>query len=491
MIRKWHKYLLENYPLLWNMRLPSVLLVILLLHIFHYFIGYVHFNSSSDAYWENPAGLFFSSSFALFSIIGSFVVFILWLVRVFRNNPFKSFYPFSNGQLFSQFLILLLVSFLNITYYYSYTMGFVHHGLKGVNYANLKNGTKLYNRLVGLMNDSKESYGIEFRCGAYPFPLRKFVDPEKQGLNPEMLKPSDYFYEANDGRRFSSGQIDSMTGGVPYSYLNYCNNYPVLSVDVGDPREMYQTNIQEDVLSDPKQLRADMEAFVLLLDEEHIDHTITAEAWFNAVYHPPYFPVSQLIAQGRMRNAQGIPELSKGYYIDRYALERKFRIAQQVRRFRVEPGVLCGMLYAALGMSLLVFTFRATDRRVWLITIIGAALISLIVGAFSALIAFSGAAESLLAFYSFIIASFFVVYLLSTRKSWSGAALNWFTLSLPYLSLIILGWLATDRHSGKRDFEYWFREHATEYFYLFFIAYIIVVRLVLVPAYRRWQAMGE
>lgn len=487
MFQKWQKYLLENYPHIWNMRLPGVLAVIACLHIFHFFVGYLHFSThdSNTSYWDHPGTVFFSSSFALFSMIGSLMVFIVWLSRVFRNNPFKSFYPYSNGQLFGQFLMLLLVSFLNVSYIFSYVKGFVTAGSTGISMSEAKEGSAAYNRLFGLLQDRKEAYTIESRCGTYPFPLRKMADPDKSGLNPDMLQPSDFFYEAADGRRFTNAQVDSLTGGVAYSYLNFCNSYPVLPLDINDQRLATGMSVQEEELNDPKQLRADMEKLLALAKDLGIAHNINAEQWFNLVYHPPYFPLKQTIIAGKSGN---------GYYIDHYELQRTLRATFLVRQFTFEPAISLSLLYLALGITLFVFTFRATEKRAWMITIIGGGVLSLVIGLFSALIAIAGASEALVGFYLLIIAGFFGMHLLSTGRSWSGAALNWFTLSLPYVSVILLGWSETWRttpQGGSRSFSEWVRENAPSYFFTFFLIYIVVVRLVLVPAYRRWQAMPE
>lgn len=487
--------MLENHPHIWNMRLPGVLATVLVLHVFHFLVGYIHFNSpdSNTSSWDHPATVFFSSSFALFSIIGSVVVFIIWLSRVFRNNPFKSFYPYSSGQLFTQFLTLLLVSFLNVNYFFSYTMGFVTAGSSGISMADAREGCAVYNRLFGLLQDRKEAYTVESRCGDYPYPLRKMVNPDKSGLNENMLQDSDYFYEANDGRRFTVAQVDSMTGRTPYSFLNFCNSYPVLPVDVNDQRMAYGQSVQAEELNDPKQLRADMEKFMELLDKNDIAHNITADQWFELVYYPPYFPVTQLIIPGKTAGNYSSAETSKQYFIDHYELQRKLRATFLVRQFSFSRGTIISLLYVALGITLFVFTFRASGKRAWMITIIGGGVISLVIGLFSALIAIGGAPEALLGFYVLVIAGFFGMHLLSTNRSWSGAALNWFTLSLPYVSLIVLGWSETWRSTsgGSQSFSSWLEENAPYYFFTCLLIYIAVVRLVLVPAYRRWQAMPE
>lgn len=495
MFKKWQKYLLENHPHLWNMRLPGVLAVLIGLHLFHFFVGYVHFNTgdSSDRMLNHPGSIFFSSTFALFSIIGSVVVFIVWLSRVFRNNPFKSFYPYSNGQLFSQFMIILLVSFMNVNYFYSYTLGFISAGSRGIGLSEAKEGSMVYNRLVGLLQSNKEAYELQSRCGEYPFPLRKMADPDKSGMSRDMLQERDYFYEANDGRRFTVEQVDSMTGGVDYSFLNYCNSYPTLPVEVDDQRFAYRNSVQADELRNPKQLREDMEYLVALLNKHKIAHNITAEQWFQMVYHPPYFPVKQLIQSQEFHSSYNGSENSQRYFIDHYELQRQLRAAFTIRRFTFSPGLIVSLLYVALGITLLIFTFRATQKRPWMITIIGGGVISLIIGLLSALIAIAGAPEALVGFYLLIIIGFLGMHLLSTSRSWSGAALNWFTLSLPHVSLILLGWGETWRSTsgGSRNFGNWVQENATSYFFTCLLIYIGLVRLVIVPAYRRWQAMPE
>lgn len=495
MFKKWQNYLLEHHPHIWNMRLPAVLAMILVLHLFHFLVGYLHFGSHdlSDGIWDHPGTVFFSSSFALFSIIGSVLVFIVWLSRVFRNNPFKSYYPYSNGQLFRQFLMILLVSFLNVNYFYSYTLGFAAAGSRGMSLDEAKAAGRIYNRLYGCLQDRKEAYAVESRCDEYPFPLRKLVNPDRSGLNSDMLQPDDFFYESNDGRRFSASQVDSMTGGEEYSFLNYCNSYPVLPVELDDPRMMNGQLRQGAILRDSLQLRADMVSFVSLLDKYHIAHTLSAEQWYRMVYRPPYFPVKQLIRPYASASGYTDPEHREGYFMDHYEFQRMIRTSFRVRQFSFSSAITISLLYLALGITLFIFTFRATEKRAWMITIIGGGVICLLVGLLSALIAIGGAPEALVGFYLLTIAGFFLMHLLSTSRSWSAAALNWFTLSLPYVSLILLAWSETWRTSsgGSKRFSAWAQENAPSYFFTCLLLYIVIVRLVLVPAYRRWQAMPE
>jgi hypothetical protein len=88
-------------------------------------------------------------------------------------------------------------------------------------------------------------------------------------------------------------------------------------------------------------------------------------------------------------------------------------------------------LYVALSFAIIIFSFRITSRRIWLTSVIGGALLSLIAGLVSAIIV-SGSRGShntghtVLFFYILLITSFLTVALLSQSKTISNVALTWF-----------------------------------------------------------------
>ncbi|HTN17944.1 MAG TPA: sulfite exporter TauE/SafE family protein [Chitinophagaceae bacterium] len=514
LFKKLNTRLLEDYPLLWNMRLPGILGVLVLFHIVHFCTGYGLYTGVEDMGWESPTGMYFSTSFSLFSIIGSCVIFILWLNRVFRNNAFKSFYPVSNTQLYGQFCIILLVCFLNISGYYSFTSGYVAHARNNTSNSANEKDIELYNRVICFLQN-KEDYRIDNRCSPYPFPLtKKYVSDV--AIRNGKDSPDDYYYVSRDGQAYSSRQVDSIAGGQQYAYLNFCNNYAVIVPEQGfryASQNRYEQGLAEYsphvLLRDPQKLKADMKAFLALCARNKVGYKLDADDWFNWVNNPPYYPVRYTIYQkyyAPSRYASAGPDLTaetalqlnpKGYFVEVQKLRSILQHTQKAHEYSYESGPLLGMLYAALSIALLIFSFRATSRRIWMISLVGSALLGLVIGAFTAVLAFGGGKEGILYFYLLIIAAFLVIHLISTGKTISGVALNWFTWFLPLVSTIILGLTESKNYqhttiNGVQQWtDPWIFDHLELYFLICLLIYLLTLCFVLVPRYRKWQAMPE
>lgn len=512
MLKKLQNYLLEHYPLLWNMRLVSVLSVILLLHLIHFMVGYQSFDDLDTYGWRDPESRFFSTPFVMFSFIISTVVFILWLIRVFRNNAFKSFYPFSNGQLFAQMMIIFFVCLLNITYYYSFTSGYVWHSRNQSNEEGNKKDIELYNKVIGLLQESTDAYKIENKCWPKPFPLSRHYQSSQSNVvtyenGRPINQPAEFYYQSRSGELFTVAQVDSMLGGYQYSYLNQCSDYIYIHSAFASPNYAEPVTVERELtanraaytrmLNDPKELRQVMKDFIEMCDRHQIAYKLNADDWFQWVYNPPYYPVKYTIKHwyyngGRMGSTGGNQFNPKGYYIELNKLQNKLNNTMRSYRYGFKLGAFCGFLYAALAMSLLVFSFRATSRRVWLVSFIGSGLICLIVGTLTALIGINSHGRSFentaLNMYLIIIFGFLAVHYMSSNKIIAGASLNWFTWSLPFVSVIIFAFVEMQNKQRVHLIE---NSSADLYFFCCLLAYLLVMALVLIPRYRNWQAKPE
>lgn len=515
MIKKLHNYLLEHYPLIWNLRLVNMLVVLAFFHLLHFATGYSRYAGNDSIGWYNPGRMYFNTSFSLFSIIGSCLIFILWLIRVFRNNAFKSFYPLRSGRLFTEFMLLFLTCLLLISGYYSYTYGYVFHVRGNTNRAVNEKDIALYNTMAVLLQEGTTAYNIEKRCSPAPFPLSKRYKSNTPGDNTVRAAHEDYYYVAQDGKAFTVRQVDSMSGGYEYSYLNFCNTYLLVSPEERDASRIPESDDYKKeltlLLHNPRALKERMNAFLKLCDKYNIAYRLSADDWFTWVYNPPYFPVAHTIyhknyvssryASGRSDDAltEDAMRLNpKAYYIEIQRLQRILQSIQKAHAYHFDFSLFCGFLYGALSIALMVFTFRATARSVWMITLIGSALLAVIIGALTAILAMNDAIESAFFLYLLVIIGFCLVHFCSSNKTISGVALNWFAWSLPLVPVVIFGFAGQSDHSvsiatGLKEpgLDYWLRHNTTFYFFICLLLYLVVLRLVLAPRYRRWQGMPE
>lgn len=525
MMKKLHQYLLENYPLVWNMRLLGVLAICTLLHLVHFVIGFFMFSTIERMGYHNPEGMFFDSPFALFSIIGSFIVFILWLIRVLRNNAFKSFYPFSKVQLFAQFLIFFLVALFNITYYFSYTYGYVVNARLHTDIvANTKDNEVLQNALPFLQ--SKDSYNIENRCSPSPFPMNKRFKNEEKNSNDSVVLPANYsdssayYYIGSDKNVYSPKQLDSIAGGIEFSYLNYCGYRYRYNYDSYEShKEEFIQKMHKQLKVQPEAIRASMSAFLQVCDKYKIKYKLSVDDWFKWVYHPPYFPVTYTIqntyyypqtdAEDAV-NEVVVPtptnsekELNpKGYFVQVDRLECIIDNTFKVYEYHIEWNILLVFMYFALAITLALFSFRASSKRIWLISLIGSALVCLGVGAITAVFSYGkgDTGTLILLFYLLLILAFLAVALTSRKKTIAGVSLNWFVWSAPAILPIIYGMYSSHyRYIQNKLPAYQYTkphlldwlDNNTETFMSLCILLSFISMFFLSSLYRRWQAMPE
>lgn len=516
MFKKLNSTLLENYPLVWNMRLPSILMVILVLHFVHFAIGYFAPIDLGNIGWRGADSMFFSTPFAFFSIIISCVVFILWFIRVFRNNAFKSFYPFSNSKLFFQLFVFFSVSLLNISYYYSYTEGYVLQVRHKHNEAVNREDITTFNSMIGLLQQGKDAYSVENKCYPKPFPLtKKFKEPDSLSNNPARNYANDEgaYYESADSVQYTLAEVNSMAGGIPYSYLNQCDEYTIInSSGIGLEQETIvkerdkRHQDYEQMLKNPVALKSQMTSFLSLCDRYQIKYKINIDEWHKWVYNPPLFPYKYSIQSwynyydASSDNAiNGVSESTefnpKGYYVELDKLKYTLSNILEAYEYRISLGSFCVFIYIALAITLLVFGFRATSRKIWLISFIGSNLICLLIGAVTAIIGMNSQNQdtTILVFYLLTILSFFAIHLFSQNKTISGIFLNWFVWSLPFVSVIIYGLTSVyyrihfqnEVHLNLLD------KHSDVYFFVCFLIYLLIFALFINKRYRLWQAMPE
>jgi len=549
MIKKLQQRLLERYPHIWNMRLLPVAAVTLLVHFLHWIVGYCFF-SDVEHIPGSVETAFFSSPFFLISGIISFLVILLWLIRVFRNNAFKSFYPVSNLYLFREFCIFLLVFFCNTTYYVSFNAGFLTHGRMATDYAVAVAESHIYQETEVLFSAEKGDYDISGRQSPSPFPMSRryrYEDIAEANDTAEavegtaavvgaeqarMESDTSYYYLGSDSNAYSQAYVDSVSGGYQFSYLNFSghtyfyNDYPLSYDRYGPSDNRYNFKMINWLRTGQKDsVRYAMAALLKICDKYKVPYHIDLDEWYRWVYNPPYFPVTYTIANpwynkyddriysntDAVTLADADDEGSKynprRYFIKKNKLENIIESTLSLHNEPILSGNILLILFCvALSFAILIYTFRITSGRIWLISLIGSALLGLVTGVISFFIAYGmhrGDDEGMviMGFYLALILAFYLVAQLSVNGSGSrtiaGVALTWLLWSLPFVPFLLLGMYTTYEESKDllRDHVNpplleWLEMHRALYGYLSLLFYILLV-LALTPLCRRWQAMGE
>jgi len=122
MFKKVQNYLLIQHPLLWNTKIVPAFSLAIVLHILFFIIGYLNgkvtFSERQLLHYSIDTEIV-----VFFSILVSLLFFVIWFIYLNRNNAFRAFYPTAAKSLYLQWLILLCVCLLNITYAVSYSVG--------------------------------------------------------------------------------------------------------------------------------------------------------------------------------------------------------------------------------------------------------------------------------------------------------------------------------------------------------------------------------
>ncbi len=489
---KINQWALTRYPQIWNLRLIPVLAIILLCHLFHFVVGYFSYNKQD--FGNNTRvidEMFFSSSFFSFSFLLSGVIFVFWLNRMFRNNAFKSYYPLSHRQLAGQFLAVFLIAALNISYYSSYTWGYLqnakHHNVS----TNIEEDVKLYNQMLFLLQDNKDSYFFENRVYPSPFPINKQYNNNDQDNSSANTEESSYYYIGSDDKRYTVAQIEALTGGYKFSYLNYRSDYREITpnnsyydYDKEDWRNIFEERSK--LLNDSVLLLQNMKAFIALCERRNIDHKLDANTWLQWVNHPPFFPFEYSISRNTDLN-DALSKNPKSYFVDFDTLYTILYNTNSLYTYHIELWVLCVYLYIALGLSVLVMSYRWTSKKVWSYSVIGSMLLALILGVLTAMIGmngFSNSGKTITLLYLAIIAGFLLLHFAHPKKLYAGVALNWFIWSLPFVPALIFSLFEIGNDSFMRHNE-------VNYFFTSIWLYVLAFCLVIVPLYRKWMAAPE
>lgn len=122
-INSTNTFLLENYPNIWNVRFLWMLIIGGFIHLLFFFFGYFTLNSPELLHEYGAKNIFFENGTVFLNIILFLIFNVIWLIFLFKNNAFKSFYPVKTWEIFAQLVMYMIIIFFTSTYYISYNYG--------------------------------------------------------------------------------------------------------------------------------------------------------------------------------------------------------------------------------------------------------------------------------------------------------------------------------------------------------------------------------
>lgn len=512
MIDKIQKYLLENYPLLWNIRIFPVGLTVILLNLIFFGLGYALTDTTfikGDYYtdYSDSLGLLYFTS-----VVISIILFILWLVLYFRNNALKVYYPRRTSHVLLEWLICFIICI---------GMTFIPHSLSSGTVCKWRTTTSASEAAEALKTIYKAQLLIPNYIQTYTY---NQMGSDKPILVPEELKKdikldsvnlSKYSFENDNNKIVINGYIG------PSLLFYHTDKYYYYLENISD--EFSSDKMNEEIKEvkrwlqngDTLKIKALMNDYMKLIVKHDLKATIDADAWFNRIYKPPFFTIdtSTIILQNINNTSLhwdqkyyatnidhpeyetiNIPtietsSLSSGY-------ENIVRHAMNNRDYRLMTLVCLTM---ALGISILIFSCRVTGGKKWLKSLLFVGVFALCASLFTAIIAWGNyGAETIIGstfvglwIILFITVLCLLIYKVVGRKekTSSNVAMTIFLWFIPaILPLLYLQFAILLHDKGKDILDLYFGVET-----MFWIN-LIVSSIIMIPVsilVRKWKSLAE
>ncbi len=402
MTNKIQKYLLSNYPSIWNIKIVPMISILLSLHLLFGGIGYICTDTSFESTYYRSSSMDELALVYVGSILASILILIGWLIFYNRNNAFKNFYPSTSTRLYSEWLIIFIICIGIASVPLSINSG---HISKWKSIASLDEAREALDiiykaELMIAGYDTPYLYNNRFD---QPIPIStaklqkdsidmdKFAfESTKDGFIIKGYKgPSFLFYKSND---------------YEYCYDKETNEYC-------DPNK--QKHIQQHEIikgwfrdGDTAKIISVMQDFESLLAKHNLKINLNTQQWFKKIYNPPFFPVNEntMITNYSLagyenyeiEDVQAFPIHTEEYryiktpppYLQFSELQSGYE--QVLRHYQDNKDIesialLC--ICIATMLSVFVFSFRISNGKQWLIAFITTGILIFIITLFTVAIA--------------------------------------------------------------------------------------------------------
>lgn len=464
MFKKINTFLLENHPLLWNMRIVPTILVAFLFHVLFFIIGIF----SGDVVFNELAKYDSTTATSItifFSILVSVLVFVVWIIYYFRNNAFRDFYPTSAKKLYCEWLIIFIIAVFNVSYSVSFLVG-----------KTIKTRSFLAEKESIKRSDIISMASI-------------FID-------------GGYNYESNqEGNADAKRTI--VYNGKKYPE-NSLLNRSLSSID-------YRTNKAEKKVknwmqqNDTARVKKLMRDYFAIVNEHQLETNLTPQKWFELTYNYPNFATYETIGKGSSSDNEMYGQTNNfKYYLPHNKLVSAY--SKMYRTWTepiIENSLLYSLIYLALGITMLLFSLRITNRKSWLITIVAMGCLWILTGIFTVII--SSSVTFMIFWLAIIIAvcTYFSVILNQNReKRASLVIVNLMLWTIPGFFPIIYGLLMSYYDSPREilngvipDYgnspQYEFLEKHAGDFALINVLLLVILMYFMSVAIRKWKGLPE
>ena len=504
-----HKFVYK-YPLIWNTKIVPFLLLSLAIHVVFFFVGYqnaiVH-SVQIHNYYNQESN---ATTINLFAILISVLVFIIWCVLYFRNNGFKAFYPKKNNSLFKEWMLILVFCITTFSYTLSAIFG-----------ANVQTRSIMPQKLA-LERCETISKASLFLQGS--FKEGNWIDSTVNGKIVRIERDSFAF----EGKNYS---------------LKSLLNKNIESFPFFDDKQDSLTRLQVQKLlkaNDKEAISKIFKNYFVIANEHQLKSNISAEKWMELVYDYPEFVNYKVIGKFErelqneygyqendeyysnatqelvkydtisttIKNVNGQTYVYSKYYVSQQSLSKFYtKVAASWQNPLLDWDYLMVVLYLSFSFSLMVFSFKVTSARNWLIALIAMGVLQIVFGIGTVFFSYSLTFPILCLIYFLSICVYFsIIYIQKRGKRLSGIVLNQILWSLftifPIIYAIVMD--LVKNYSGYRnryDFQTsvvveefpkidWFEEHSLLLLHLNLVI-VIFIMFLLSRVIKKWRGISE
>ncbi|MEC4003770.1 hypothetical protein OX283_003810 [Flavobacterium sp. SUN052] len=521
MFKKIQKYLLINQPLLWNLKIVPITFYMIFIHIVIYVLGYINgainFSETVDNYDYN-------SDQDTILVLGGFlslIVFIVWAIFYFKNNALKSFYPKTKFSLFKEWCLILFISMLLTTFPISFFYG------KDTRVRSYFTETEARKRCEILSEgsmfvegsfsehydsqDNNQTNGMVVTTTALP--NEKKIDSTV--VTTDTVKIKDYFYYK--GEMYSNYSLLNKNINS-YSFFDYKND----SLRKRKLKDWMVTNQKDSV-------KFLFKKYLAIAKEHHLKASIDEDKWLKLVFNYPNFTYYKVIGgeekseffdinNESVVNAIDttsqylVRKFDRDYLVNRFYVPEKAlnysyeKIANSWNNPTVSLEVFLLSLYFAFGLSFVVFSFRVTSGRNWLIALVVTGIINIVIGiiaAFNASVNFYFGFQLL--FFIVLLSYFLIVLYRKKAKGFTGISntiLLWMlTPFLPVTYGLIFELIKETSGYNYCDYNYKSKffpriDYLNDSDVIVFLLYINLVLVILMMLFltlkiKKWRGVAE
>lgn len=508
MFNKIQQYLLTHHPLLWNIRIVPILCGTILANLFFCCIGYFTTEVDFDSRYSN---VFFENGFIYFgAVVSAILFFIFWMIMYSKNNAFKDFYPKTAKSLYLEWILITVIVFSMVSFPYSFYKGISFKTKSYVSKSEVVDAIQVLKMVDILIPDSKTDYFKEYPDKDYHNDT--YSDKTLPSINDSIyISPLEKAIQQaeQENKTFENYPNFTQLSLLNYSGYNRLHVPTRYGIEVSDYKTVIDWLKNEDITK----VRQLMDKFLALHEKHNLSTNLTTDSWLQLVYNPSKYPVGDFNLINRDNIYSGSDNsyyysrrnVPNDYYLQYYELTNAYDVLMDAHMdTEAENTSLLVCVCFSLGISLLVFAFRVTSGRTWLIAFVAMGVIFIIDAFFSFIFSLSSSGTVgsvtyiLILLLIFIFESVYIINKIANGKSKkrSGVMINHFIGFIPAVPALILTliYIISDSlcYSNCQDSVYKFIDrHITEFMWgnvcLTFVSMWLFVRFMLL----KWKSLPE